>query len=87
MIEWMKGLYIQDMRVFRVKKHDYLRMIFDFSVRGKVSVTMMYCLKGIISDFDKVETLTGTNSSPAVEHLYAIRGESDKNKLDEKRAT
>ena len=30
MIEWMKGLHVQDMRISRVKKNDYLRIIIDF---------------------------------------------------------
>ena len=34
-----------------------------------------------------METLTGTSASPAAEHLYAFREESDQTKLDEKRAT
>ena len=34
-----------------------------------------------------METLTGTTTSTAAEYLYAIREESDQNKLDDKRAT
>ena len=30
MIKWMKGLHGQDMRISRVKKNDYLRIIIDF---------------------------------------------------------
>ena len=48
MIKWMKGLYGQDMRISRGKKNYYLGIIIDFSVRGKVSVTMVDYLKGII---------------------------------------
>ena len=48
MIKWMKGLYVQDMWIYIGKNHDYLGMIIDFSVRGKVSVTMVDYLKGII---------------------------------------
>ena len=33
---------------------------------------MVDYLKMIISDFEEVETLTGTAASPAAEHLYAI---------------
>ena len=87
MIERMKGIYGQYMRISRGKKHDYLRMILDFSVRVKVAVTMVDYLKGIISDFEEMETLTGTATSPAAEHLYAIRDKIDQKKLDEKRAT
>ena len=53
----------------------------------QVAVTMVDYLKGMISDFEEMELLTGISASPATEHLYAIRKESDQNKLDEKRAT
>ena len=33
MTKWMKGLYGQDMRISIGKKHDFLRMILDFSVK------------------------------------------------------
>jgi hypothetical protein len=33
------------------KVHNYLGMIFDFSAKGKVMVTMMEYIKNIIKDF------------------------------------
>ena len=53
----------------------------------QVAVTMVDYLKGMISDFEEMELLTGISASPATEHLYAIRKEIDSNKLDEKRST
>ena len=73
MIKWMKGLYRHNMRISREKNHGYLRIIFEFTLRGQVAVTILDYLKGIISDFEEVETLTGTATSPAAEHLYTIR--------------
>jgi hypothetical protein len=35
----------------RGKVHNYLGMIFDFSAKGKVMVTMMEYIKNIIKDF------------------------------------
>ena len=85
MIEWMKGLYGQCMGISRGKKHDYLGIMIDFSVRGQVALTMVDYLKGLIYDFEEVEILTGNAASPAVEHLYAIIEDNYKDKLDEKR--
>ncbi len=39
------------MATHRGEVHDYLGMIFDFSVKGKVVVTMMEYIKNIIKDF------------------------------------
>ena len=87
MIEWMKGLYGQDMRIYMGKKHDCLGMMLDLSVRGKVAVTMAEYLKGVIYDFGEVEIITGNAASPAADHIYAIREDNDQKKLDEKRST
>ena len=40
-IEQTKGLYVQDMRIIRGKKHNYIGMMIDFSLRGQVVVTMV----------------------------------------------
>ena len=40
-VEWMKGLYGQDMRIYRGKNHDCLGMMIGFSVRGQVAVTIV----------------------------------------------
>ena len=87
MIEWMKGLYGQYMKISRGKKHDYLGMMLDLSVRGQFAVAIVDYPKGVISDFEEAEILTGTDASLTAEHLYTIREESDQKKLDEKRAT
>ena len=73
MIKWIKGLYSQYIRTSRKKKHDYLGMMINLSVRGPVAVTMEDYLKAVVSDFEEVEILTGTAASTSLEHLYAIR--------------
>ena len=55
------------------KKHDYLGINIDFSVKGKVAVTMVEFLKRIISDFEVMVILIGTVVLSAAEHLYTIR--------------
>ena len=84
LIEWMKGLYGNDMRISRGKNHNYLGVNLDFSVKEEIMVTMVDYLKGVISDFEEVEILTGTAASPAAEHLYTIWEESSQKKLDKK---
>ena len=46
MVKWMKGLYGQDMIISIGKKHDYLGIVLDFSVRRQVAVTIVYYLNG-----------------------------------------
>jgi hypothetical protein len=58
----------------RGKVHDYLGMIFDFSAKGKVMVTMVEYIKDIIKDFP--EEITGTKMSPAADHLFTVRDPS-----------
>ena len=52
MVEWMKGLYGQDMRTSRGKNHDCLGTMLGFSVKGQVAVTIVDYLKGAISNFE-----------------------------------
>jgi len=49
-------------------------MIFYFSAKGKVMVTMMEYIKKIIKDFP--EEIVGTKMFPAVDHLFTVRDPS-----------
>jgi len=68
----------------RGKVHNYLGMIFDFSPKGKVMVTMMEYIKNIIKDFP--EEIVGTKTSPAAHHLFTVRDPSLAKVLPEKQA-
>jgi hypothetical protein len=59
-------------------------MIFDFSAKGKVMVTMMEYIKNIIRDFP--EEITGTKTSPAADHLFTVRDPSLAKALPEEQA-
>jgi hypothetical protein len=83
-ITWLKGIYREDMRVYLVRKHDYLGLDLDYSVLGEVKVTMVDCLKRVITEFPKV--ITGTAASPVAEWLFAVRPEGGNTHLEEKRA-
>ncbi len=72
------------MATHRGKVHDYLGMIFDFSAKGKVMVTMVEYIKNIIKDFP--EEITGTKTSPAADHLFTVRDPSLAKALPEEQA-
>ncbi len=66
------------------KVHDCLGMIFDFSPKGKVMVTMMEYIKNIIKDFP--EEIVGTKASSAADHLFTVRDPSLGRGLPEEQA-
>jgi hypothetical protein len=47
-IEWLKGIYGDNMHVWRGLVHDYLGMTLDYSTKGEVKVTMVDYLKGVL---------------------------------------
>jgi hypothetical protein len=49
-IEWLKGIYGENMHISRGLMHDYLRMTLDCSTKGEVRVTMVNYLKGVLED-------------------------------------
>ena len=64
---------VGELNVVRGKKHEYLGIDFDFSGPGKVVISMIPYLEGIIaeapSDMDR------TAISPAANHLFKVRDE------------
>jgi hypothetical protein len=82
--EWQSKKYGVAMATHRGKVHDYLGMIFDFSVKVNVMVTMMVYIKNIIKDFP--EEITGTKTSPAADHLFTVRDRSLTKALPEDQA-
>jgi hypothetical protein len=62
-INWLKSIYGKDMRVSRGGVHDYLGMMFDFTNKGDVKVSMVDYLKGVIDDFP--EGITGAMATPS----------------------
>ena len=68
----------------RVKVHDYLGMIFDFSQEGKVMMNMIEFIKSIIANFP--EEIVATRTTPAADHLFTVRDESLSKPLPEEQA-
>jgi hypothetical protein len=82
--EWLSKKYGVAVATHRRKVHDYLGMIFDFLVKGKVMVTMMEYNKNINKDFP--EKITGIKTTPAEDHLFTVRDPSLAKALPEEQA-
>jgi hypothetical protein len=66
------------------QKHEYLGMDMEFNKDGTLEVSMITYLKNVIKQFP--EEISGRASSPAAEHLFAVRDESKARVLEEERA-
>ena len=84
MIEWMKGMYGDDMQISWGKKHDYLGMDLDYSVPGEVRVDMVDYPKKIIGNFP--EEIRTTSPTPASDHLFNVPPDDERKILDKERA-
>jgi hypothetical protein len=69
--DWLSTKYGVAVATHRGKVHDYLGMIFDFSEKGQVLVTMIEYIKNMIKEFP--EEIVGTKTSPAADHLFKVR--------------
>jgi len=68
-----------EMTVSRGKKHKYLDMTLDYSVRGQVKITMLDYIEEILTAFDKAEPkAAGTKPSTAPEDLFKVDEASEK---------
>jgi hypothetical protein len=83
-IEWLKGIYGDNMHVSRGLVHEYLGMTLDYTVKGEVKITMVDYLKGVIGDF--TEVIDGTAPTAASEHLFNVRPDEERVLLEEERA-
>ncbi len=83
LIQWFKSIYGANVRVSRGTTHDYLGMMLSFS-NGQVRISMADYIKKVIEGF--MENISGSASTPASEHLFQVRDEEQRAKLDEERA-
>ena len=60
-------------------------MDIDFSVDGEVRVTMMDYLNKVVSEFP--DTIQGIVTTPAADHLFIVRRDTDRKLLEDDRAT
>jgi hypothetical protein len=66
------------------KVDDYLGMIFDFSMKGKVMVNMLEYIKNIVANLP--EEITPFKTSPSADHLFEVQEESEAKPLPEEQA-
>ena len=86
-LAWLAKRYDTEdkkLNVVRGPKHDYLGMNLDFSTKGTVNIEMTPYIKKIITAFP--EKITGVQSTPAADHLFQIRPESEARVLPEEQA-
>jgi hypothetical protein len=92
MIRWLKREYESifedgsgEMSVSRGKIHTYLGMTLDYTLQGRVMITMFEYINEIISAYDKADPKGGgTKTSAAPENLFWI--DDDCKKLDDKKS-
>ena len=60
------------MNISRGRVHDYLGMIFDFSVPGEVKIDMTEYVKNILHHAPGDKEMRGEASTPAANHLFEI---------------
>jgi hypothetical protein len=70
--KWLELKY-GDCKEHRGDFHDYLGMELDYSVKGKVKITMIPFLEEMLEEFP--EEITQTRTTPAAEYLFKVRDE------------
>ncbi len=66
------------------QKHEYWGMDMEFNKDGTLEVLIITYLKNVIEQFP--EEISGRASSPAAEHLFAVRDKIEARVLEEERA-
>ena len=82
--EWLSTKYGVAVATHLGKVHNYLGMIFNFSAKGKVMITMVEYIKTILKNFP--EEIMATKTSPATDHLFTVRDPSLAKMLPEEQA-
>ena len=63
--------------VTRGKVHDYLGMTFDYTIPGKVKITMPDFVQGVLDECPE-DLMNGLSSTPAANHLFNVDPECKK---------
>ena len=72
----LSKIYGKDLTVHRGKVHDYLGVDFDFGEKGKVKVSMIKYLQGVLDAFPE-DLPTKHAATPAGNHLFTVRDKND----------
>ena len=73
---YLSSIYGEKLTVHRGKVHDYLGVDFDYSESGKVKISMIKYLKGVIDEFPE-DLPTRHAATPASDNLFKVRDEND----------
>jgi hypothetical protein len=81
MLELFKAEYGKEapLTITRGKVHEYLGMTIDYSVVGKVQITMIPYIQNMLSEIPN--DMAGESATPAASHLFQV--DEDADKLDE----
>ena len=76
---------IMPLSISRGKVHEYLGMVFDYTTKGEVEISMYQYLSGLIEEASEIYKKGAAKATPAPNHLYEVRDvDSDGNKLLDK---
>jgi hypothetical protein len=81
---YLGKIYRKKLSMRTGRKHEYLGMDMEFNKDGILEVLMIAYLKNVIEQFP--EEISGRASSPAAEHLFAVRDKIEARVLEEERA-
>jgi hypothetical protein len=70
-LQKLKMIYGDSLTESTGKQHNYLGMIFDFSSKNEVQISMNLYISKIIKEFP--EEIVGKTSTPAGDHLFKIK--------------
>lgn len=79
--QWLNNTYGISIVLHRGKVHNYLGMTLDYSMQGRVKVTMIYYIKWTTSDFP--EEIVANKTTPAADWLFNVRPEGEAKLLPE----
>lgn len=70
----------------RGEVHDFLGIDLDYSSKGKVKVSQIKYLSGVLRDFNSFEKIGEPAATPAADHLFKVRDPEDARPLEQRRA-
>ena len=72
------------MKLKRGKIHEYLGIQLDFTVAGRVKITIFEYIQEMLEDFQKFDPSKTVSRTPAADHLLKVQ--DDQSKLNEQKA-
>ena len=75
---YLSTKYGEKLSVKRGWVHDYLVMDLDYYTKGEIKIGMIKYLQKVEDEFP--EPILGTSKSPAGEHLFQVREDTDPSK-------